>query len=503
MQKGGDRRCVVSSFFYYQKRQGRIRVQMNIGELVKKFVGLASKPVLTKADHTEVRQLMRQLKKEGMSNEEISELSKGKWTPSTIKFYTPGIKSSHPSPWQSAVALLDNLMSTNMTLDDVDTAVTVFEDLKSHGISLDQVIDFLLAADSYTVDLNTIVQQHQALKEFSLSPEDIAKMLALKKEFEAEGMSVDSLPMLVELASSYGDTQKVLEAVSAYGSLEQLKAEIKATKEELNSFNEQTASLGRKLEQTQATLSELTKPLQAYHNVLELGFGEKQLDDLATLAEKYGGPKAVFQVLKGYNDYAEIKNKVSKAKSELGNLESEINKLSTKHSHLATAINMCLTLINQYKFGLDAIATTLSLAAKYGEPLVVLKCVEAYGELQTVQQALTKLEGKVAERKELLVQLEGRYHEALSQMESLNAMALKLGAEVSKVENRLADSKGLEKIINLINNPASAGYNEYGPLVLAITVALNKWVVSNDDRFKFPYSIKKGLEELIAELAGS
>lgn len=110
---------------------------MTIEEATKKFVSLAGKPILSKAEHGEAQKLMRQLKEVGMTNEEISKLSGGKWTPSTIKFYTPGVKSVHPSLWQSAVALLDNLVSTNMTLDDVETAVTVFEDLNSQDINLD------------------------------------------------------------------------------------------------------------------------------------------------------------------------------------------------------------------------------------------------------------------------------------------------------------------------------------------------------------------------------
>lgn len=410
---------------------------MSIEELVKKFVSLASKPILSKTENEVARQLMKQLKEAGMSNEEISELSKGKWTPSTIKFYTPAVKSSHPSPWQSAVALLDNLISTNMTLDDVETAVTVFQDLSSQGIMLEQVVDLLLAVDSASLDVNTIVQQHQALKEFGISPEDVAKVLALKKELEAKGLSLDSLQLLVELASGYGDTQKVLEAVSTYGSLEQLKAEIKTANEELDSLSEQTASVKEKLEETQTKLSELNKPLQAYHKASELGFGEQELADLASLTNKFGGLKAVFQALKEYTNYAHIKSNVAKAKSELDNLKLETNKVSVKHSHLTTAISMCQTLMSEYKFGLDAIATILSIAKKYGNPIDLLKAIETYGKLEAVQQELAQLKGKIAERKELLAQLEGKYQEMLEKVESLNAAALKIGAAVGKVENQL------------------------------------------------------------------
>ena len=57
---------------------------MSIEELVKRFVTLASKPTLSKAEHEEARQLMQKLREAGMSNKEISNLSKGRWTPSTV-----------------------------------------------------------------------------------------------------------------------------------------------------------------------------------------------------------------------------------------------------------------------------------------------------------------------------------------------------------------------------------------------------------------------------------
>ncbi len=475
---------------------------MNIETMVSRLTNLSAKSTLSKVEHEEVRTLMRQLKAAGFSNDEISEISNGKWTPSTVKFYTPGIKPAQPSPWQNAVTLLDSLISNNMTLGDVETAVAVFKELDSKSTNLEQVIDLLLKVESASVDLDTMVEQHKSLKEFELSPEDIANMLALKKELEAKGLSLESLPTLVKLASNYGDLQKVLEAIAAYGSLEEVRAKINLATNELESLSTQAGSANQKLQEAQARLSELSKPLDAYHKAVELGFGEKELVSLSLLAGKLGGPKAVLQALKEYANLAEIKNRVSKAKSELSALESEITKLNTKHSHLATAINMCQTLINQYKFGLDALATTLSLAGKYGDPLTVLKTIEAYGKLQAIQQKLAMLEGKIAERQELLAQLEGKHKEALEQLESLNAAALKVGAAVSKVENQLENSKDLQKLINLINNPASVDYDAYGPLVLVVAVSLRKWVVNYEHKFKLAYNIKNGLESLISELGG-
>lgn len=90
---------------------------MNIEELTEKFVALANKETLSKSEHEEARKLMKQLKKGGMSNNEISDLSGGKWSPSTVKFYTPGTKVDNPSPWQDVATLLNKIISSGMDFE--------------------------------------------------------------------------------------------------------------------------------------------------------------------------------------------------------------------------------------------------------------------------------------------------------------------------------------------------------------------------------------------------
>ena len=475
---------------------------MTIEELAKRLVILANKTTLSKAEHEETRKAMCQLKKEGMSNEEIARLSDGKWTVSTVKGYTKGIKAADPNPWQDVATLLNNLISSNMTLDDVETAVTLHYDLEEQGVTLEQVIDLLLTVDPDSVDLATVIQHTKELAESGLTPKGVAEAVGLKKELEDEGFSLDSLPVLTKLAQNYGDAQKVLEAVSAYGSIGELQNEISSAKKELQDLSAEKAYIHKQLAETQTMLSELAKPLQAYHSAVDLGFGEEELADLAALAEKYGGPKAVLQALKAYGNYGGITDRISKAKAHLDSLKTEINKLDAKHNHLKSAIAMCDSLIHDHKLGLDAIATLLSIAKKYGEPASVLKAVQMYGNAKAMTQKLTELEAKVQETEKLSNQLEGQHKASLKHLESLSAITLKVGADVAKLESRLANSKELEKVFSLINAPASTGYNEGGPLVVALVNAIYKWVSINEKHFRYPHSIKSTLHDLLKELGG-
>jgi hypothetical protein len=169
---------------------------------------------------------------------------------------------------------------------------------------------------------------------------------------------------------------------------------------------------------------------------------------------------------------------------------------------LKTAVTMCQTLIQQYKFGIDAISTILSIAKKYGEPLDVLKAIEAYGKLQIIQHQLGEFEVKVNERTELLDQVRSKYQETLDGLESLTARAAEAGTEIVTIEGRVTACKQWRALINLIEDPVTADYAECGDLALLVTVALHKWVSINDGKFKSTYEITSGLQSLIKQLGG-
>ena len=406
---------------------------MGIEEIVHELQNLASKSILSKSEHESARQLMRHLKELGMSNEDISKLSKGKWTPSTVKFYTPGIRPTHPNPWEGAVALLDKLISTELTLDDVGTAVAVSENLKSDGIRLDQVVDLLLVADSCSVEVTDLIRQQELLKEFGLSPKDVSESLSLKDKLDKQGLKLDSLAPLVKLARNYGEPHQIIQALSKYASLSELSEQVNSINGKLESLNQQMEEKCRQMEEASASLTQLKAPIEAYEKAVELGFNQNELAKLAGLTKKYGGVKEILEAIKSYANYSDIRNKNTKAKAELSEVKANISKLETQYAGLKTAITMCQTLIQQYKFGIDAISTILSIAKKYGEPLDVLKAIEAYGKLQIIQHQLGEFEVKVNERTELLDQVRSKYQETLDGLESLTARAAEAGTEIGRI----------------------------------------------------------------------
>jgi len=475
---------------------------MDLEDTIKQLVYLAEKEVLSKSEHEEVRKIMGQLKKAGISNKEISALSNGKWSESTVKGYTPGIKTTNPAPWEEVVALLNKIIGTGMDFEDIDNAASIPYQLEEQGITLEQAISLLSTAETHSMDLTAMVQLNDELKKHGLSPKDSQEALALKNELEAMGFTISSLKPIVELVKNYGNIQGITEAVSKYSSLADIKSQAAVAKEGLEVFNQDISRAKEHLEDVQKQTSHLEEPLKAYEKAVTLGFGLDELTTLSELAGKYGSTEKVLQAIADVIDHSHYLNMLDKAKADLTSIEAKIQQFETQYSHLKTAITICETLYEKHGLGLDAISTILSIVEKYGKINDILKGVDSYGNLQELQKEMGKLEGVVAELQALLAQLEGKNNEALNQFEALSAIAMKSGSEVTKVENRLQESKALHKIVNFINDPTSASYQEYGQLAVAILKSIFKWVTNNEKHFLYPNRMKSALQDLITELGG-
>jgi chromosome segregation ATPase len=347
-----------------------------------------------------------------------------------------------------------------------------------------------------------MVQLDGELKNNGLSSKDCQEVLILKNELEVMGFTLGSLKSIADLAKNYGNTQAITEAVSKYSSLADIESQTAAAEEGLEVLNQDISRAKEHLEDTQKQTSHLEEPLKAYGKAVTLGFGPDELATLSELAEKYGSTEKVLQAVIDVTDHSHYLSMIDKTKADLANIEAKIQQTETQYGHLKTAITICETLHSKHGLGLDGISTILSIAEKYGKINNVLKGVDSYGNLQELQKEVDKLEGATAELQSLLAQLEGKNDEALKQFESLSAIAMKTGAEVSKVESQLGESKYLHKVIFLINNPASASYQEYGQLLVAVVKAILEWVDNHEKHFRYPNNTKSALQDLITELGG-
>ena len=85
----------------------------------------------------------------------------------------------------------------------------------------------------------------------------------------------------------------------------------------------------------------------------------------------------------------------------------------------------------------------------------------------------------------------------------MNAKAIEVGRQVGAVQEQIKKDTVARDLLILLQNPVSASYEEYSPLVLVLLKCISIWANINKDKFRFPSLIDKNLEELTRYLGGS
>ena len=515
--------------------------------IARELKALASKEKLSPAELDRVKYLMVELKRLGMSNSEIAELTGGRWSESTVRGYTTGIRSVDPAPWESAAAQLSEMLSKNLTLDDVRQALGITAELEGMGSSLGEVVGFVkelkergttLSQLSEAIKINSQLERVgtspseiagfvQELKQqnidtpafvslfrswhkVELTPADAQSAVTYKAQLEDAGFDIEALFEIGEAAGKFGSPREVLEAMAKHGSLEELDEEVQTKRgaldtlaTEMESRAQELAAAGERLEGLQKETVAVEEALATYRRLEAMGFDEKALDELAKAAEKYGGPRKVLTAVNSFGDLSEIKAASEEIQGKLQQQRTTLKDLEGKHSHLKSAIEMCQKLMQDHKFSLEAITTILAVAKMYGDPIKVLKAVESYGKRKAMDEEARQLEARIEQLKKTESQYEARNKAILDQLEALNAKAIKVGRTAGSIEEQLKGDPMARDLLTLLHNPTSASYEDSVPLVLVLLKCISVWFNMHKSKFRFPSLIDKSLQEVLGSLGGS
>jgi len=514
---------------------------------------LARKEKLTASELDRAKALMVELKQRGMLNSEIAELTDGRWSESTVKGYTKGVRASDPEPWKSATALFSQMFSKNLSLADVSQAMAITTELEAMGSSLGDVVAFMqdlkergatLSQLSETVNVNAQLQQLgtspteiakfiQQLTEENidvpalvlllrdwheagLTPIDVQSVLSYKAQLENGGFDIQILLQIAEAAGKFGSPPEVIEAVAKYGGLGELDEELQAKQKdletkaaEMGSRNQELDAASHKLEEARNETAAMEKTLATYRRLEAIGFDEKGLGELAKATEKYGTPPKVLRALNRFVDLTKLKATYDELRNKVKQKRQLVKNLDEQYSHLKEPIEMCKTLLKR-KFGLNALSLINQTAWRYSEPTEVMKAIEAYGQLKEIKKQinqaetdLAEIKGKIEVLKETHAEYNARTNTILEQFETLNAKAIEVGRTVGSVEQQLKKDTLASNILNLMQNPVSAGYEQYLPLVLVMVKSISVWATINRSKFRFHSLVDKNLQDLAGYLGGS
>lgn len=527
---------------------------MDIETTSRELKLLAERETLSHAELVKAKKLMVDLKSMGMSNPEIVELNQNRWSESTVKEYTGGIKAKRPERWQSTASLLSELLSDGLTLADVRQAMAINNEIVKNHKTFSDVIALMNSLDDKKVDLEQVAQTiklsaelnslgisfkeiaalNSKLKEedidltafistfrkwdkAGLTPVDAQSVLKCKAQLDRAGINIEGLSQVAEAAGKFGGVNHIMEAIDKYGSIETLnntlqtkQGELKALDAEINNGNKKVINAGQELEKVKTETADIKNELAVYKKIKAIGFDEKALGELKKAADKYGGPGAVLNAINSFTAVSDIKASLVNVESKVKKQEEENEHLKNKYSHLQAAVDICQKLMEDYKLSPDAIAAILSTARKFGKPGDIFKALEAYGKIEAVNEdytkmmlAVIKIEAEVEELKKTQEQYEAKTRISLNQFEALNAKAIEVGRAVGIAEEQIKKNSGAREILSLLQNPAAVAYEDSLSLVHVLLKSIRLWAIMNKNKFSAFSPLENNLESALRQLGGT
>jgi hypothetical protein len=455
---------------------------MDLESAARELKMLAGRERLTPSDLDRAKNLMVQLKRTGMANQEIVELTGSRWSESTIKGYTKGVRATSPESWKSATALFSEMQSRNLTLDDVNQAMVIVTELdgmgsslgdvisfmenlnrkgtnvgklmeaidlqtqlESTGSSLEEIAGFLKELEIEDIDVPTIISLLRDWHETGLTSADALSVLSYKSQLVKAGLDIDTMSYIAKAAGEFGSSREVLKAVAGYSKLEELGQEAQKRQEgldaqaaEMESRNLEIGAADKKLKEIRGEIAAKEKALAIYERLKTMGFNEKTLSELDKAAGKFGTLRQVLEAINQFIDLAKLKATNDK-------LSRETVRAKTK---------------------------------------------------------LAEMEGKIQTLKEAYTEQSARHKTMLDQFEILNTRAVEMGREIGKVEQQLEQDTMACDILHLLQNPGSADYGQCLPVVLVMVKSIGVWASENKSQFKYYPLIVKDLGELLQCLGG-
>lgn len=130
------------------------------------------------------------------------------------------------------------------------------------------------------------------------------------------------------------------------------------------------------------------RALDTYRKLLESGFDEKSLEELAKATLNFGGPSNVLKSINEYGNLTRLEEKLAETDALMHEMKTNYDDLSARYSHLQASVAMCDKLLYEYKFTPEAFKAVFENAQKYGSAIDVLKALEGYGTIERIDQEI-------------------------------------------------------------------------------------------------------------------
>ena len=362
-------------------------------------------------------------------------------------------------------------------------------ELDTAGLELDSLDQRIKEAKSKITPLeeaeNTLNEQIETL-ETKLAGK--SELLEHTEELGKLGLDIERLRQLREALTEIGAKTglKGKEAVSKF--FEDLKdyETVIAAETLLKGLQNQIET--KKLEAKKWQVEE--EALRRKHNDLQgvikvvYAFRAKGVKDsqLVTLHRILNNVESAEQFEKNLRQYGEVTKLVNARKEEIQSCEDRLTEAQSRRETLEKVSAKIEAAIDTLKVaGLKELKAMTEAAEKQ------LKAVASSGirETQVVGQGVGK-----------------GLNDLFAQLDALGAKAIEVGRTVGIVEQQIRKDTLARDLLNLLQNPAAAGYEEHAPLVLVLLKSISVWANMDKSRLSFPSLVDKNLQEVVGYLGG-
>lgn len=379
-------------------------------------------------------------------------------------------------------------------LNDMEPKVRALSEVQAKldaaGLELDSLDQKIKEAESNVARLddskNTLDKKIESLEVKLAEKSEVIKQVG---ELGKLGFDIERLRQLRETLTEIGvkhglkgketvgkffhdlkDYEVVLEAESI---LKELQTQIETKKLEAENWQAEEEALRRKHD-------DLKEAIAAIYALRAKGIKVSQIMTWQRILNRFETLEQFDEDLSRYGDLIKLlntrKEETESYELRLAQVQSQVETLDRERTKIEAAIDALKVA------GVKELKGMTEAAGKELKALTATQIKETQVVGQEVSKGLDNL---------------------FAQLDALGAKAIEVGRTVGIVEQQLKKDTMARDLLNLLQNPVAAGYEESLPLVLVLLKSIGVWTNINKDKFSFPSLIDKNLEELTGHLGGS
>jgi predicted nucleic acid-binding Zn-ribbon protein len=235
----------------------------------------------------------------------------------------------------------------------------------------------------------------------------------------------------------------LLNSLNTFESLKVIQDEAVRISEEKERVQKKIDGLRLAVKELEAQKEAFRRPSMLYDELQLAGFDITSLSSLSYICKRHNSnANQVLEAVRNYASLTEIQGELEQAKVRRTEEQRLFNEMKERRSHFKDVLNMCEELLSRFKFTTSAIQELQNIAQKYGAPLEVIRAIEKYGSLKSIEAEVEKLlEEKIklaSAIEEKHKQLHGLQATAETIRESATGLLQPLSMELTKiVENAI------------------------------------------------------------------